>query len=121
MKNIILVIGIAVFLLCGWIFFEYKQVAGEAEAQVEKDITWLRLGFNELDQVASESLINKKHLETQLMQQSVNDENLFIRHYRSLFIQDGKRSCLETLVSYENRQSNVETQRWLNDEVSCTQ
>jgi hypothetical protein len=120
MKNILTGLVALVFLFCGWLLYEYKQIAGEAEAQVEKDVTWLSLSFEGVDALAGESLLNKKYLETRLIQQSVNHEQKFIRHYRSLFIHEGKKSCLETTISYLDRHPNIEQQSWLGVNSTCT-
>jgi antitoxin component YwqK of YwqJK toxin-antitoxin module len=121
MKNIFTGITVLVFLFCGWLFYEYKQIAGEAEVQVEKDVLWLSLAFEDMDAVVGENLLDRKYLETQLMQQSINSENKFIRHYRSLFIQEGKKSCLETQVSYFNHNPEIEMQTWLSSGSICTE
>jgi hypothetical protein len=119
MKNVkIAVIGLVV-LGIGWLFYEYKKIAGEAEDRVAKDVRWLMTGFEGQDQIESLSLQNKTHLETQLMVQGVNEHNRFVRAYHSLFIESGTRSCLLSEVIYHNREPSLQQQRWLESDESC--
>jgi hypothetical protein len=120
-KNILLGLIVLVFIFCGWLLYEYKQVAAEAEAQIIEDVLWLELSFDGVDTLAGVSMNNIKHLETKLIHQSIDGNNKFLRHYRSLFIRDGKKSCLETEVSYLNRNPNIEQQIWLNNGSACTE
>lgn len=120
-KNILLGLIVLVFIFCGWLLYEYKQVAAEAEAQIIEDVLWLELSFDGVDTLAGVSMNNKKHLETKLIHQSIDGHNKFLRYYRSLFIRDGNKSCLETEVSYLNRNPNIEQQIWLKNGSACTE
>lgn len=116
----ILIYGFAlVFILCAWLFYEYKQVAGFAEEQVESDILWLRLSFETSAKNGQADFVNRKHLETHLVQQSVDEHNRFLRHYGSLFIQEGEKQCLMTQVSYLNFNPSIEKQQWVDLESGC--
>lgn len=120
-KNILLGLIVLVFIFCGWLLYEYKQVAAEAEAQIIEDVLWLELSFDGVDTLAGVLMNNKKHLETKLIHQSIDGNNKFLRHYRSLFIREGNKSCLETEVSYLNRNPNIEQQIWLKNGSTCTE
>lgn len=119
MKNVKIAVIVLAVLGIGWLFYEYKQIAGEAEVRVAKDIRWLMDGFDEQEQVESLSLQNKTHLETQLVVQGVNEHNRFVRGYHSLFIHSGDRTCLLTEVVYENREPAIQKQHWLGPDDNC--
>jgi hypothetical protein len=119
MKNFFIVVASIFFIGCGWLFFEYLNIASSAEQQVVEDIQWLHQGFNDPTKFLKPKHFNKKLLETKLIQQSVDFENRFIRHYRSLFVKDGNRSCLESLVRYEAYQPIIEKETWLAEVERC--
>lgn len=109
-----------VVVLLLWLLYEYKQVANLAEERVANDIRWLQQGFEESDAFLAPEHENKTHLETKLMHQSVTENNRFQRHYRSLFILEGKKSCLESVLSYLNLSPVLERQDWMVSTENCT-
>jgi hypothetical protein len=119
MKKVFVVIAVIFFLGCSWLFYEYLEIAGAAEKQVEYDIKWLGSSFDISPLFLEEEHINKKHLGTQLIQQRLDNKNRFIRHYRSLFIKSGKKSCLESLIRYKNYQPVLQQQDWLLKGKAC--
>jgi hypothetical protein len=119
MKKIFITVAIIFFVGCGWLFYQYLHIASSAEKQVEEDILWLRHNFNTSAAFSQQTHADKKHLETQLIQQSLDLENRFIRHYHSLFIKDGNKSCLESLVRYQDYQPILEKEVWLAQGKLC--
>jgi hypothetical protein len=119
MKKISITVAIIFFVGCGWLFYQYLHIASSAEQQVAEDILWLRDNFNTSTAFSLPAHADKKHLETQLIQQSLDLENRFIRHYHSLFIKDGNRSCLESFVRYQNYQPILKKQVWLAEGKLC--
>ena len=119
MKKILTSILVLLLVVIGWLFYEYKQIAGEAEARVEKDIRWLMTKFENKDYSENLNLENQRHLETQLVIQGVNEMNKFVRGYHTLFIENGDRSCLLSEVTYENHEPSVQDQRWLQTAEGC--
>ena len=110
--------AVVVFLLA-WLLYEYKQVASFAEQRVENDIAWLEKYFEDSTVLALSEHKNKKYLETKLMHQSVTDEQRFQRHYRSVFLLAGKKSCLESVLSYLNLLPVLEKQFWKESDEMC--
>jgi hypothetical protein len=119
MKKILITIATIFFVGCGWLFYQYLDIASSAEKQVAEDILWLRDNFSTSAAFSQQQHVDKKHLETQIIQQSLDLENRFIRHYHSLFIKDGNKSCLESLVRYKNYQPILEKQVWLAQGKLC--
>jgi len=119
MKKIITPIIVLALIAIAWLFYEYKKIAGEAEARVEKDVRWLMTKFEQEDYDQQLNLAAKTHLETQLVVQGVNENNQFVRGYHSLFIENGERSCLLSEVVYEFREPKLLDQRWLALEDNC--
>jgi hypothetical protein len=119
MKKVFVVIAVLFFLGCSWLFYEYLDIAGAAEKQVEYDIKWLGSSFDISPLLLEEEHVNKTHLQTQLTRQRLDNESRFIRHYRSLFFKEGEKSCLESLVRYKNYQPVLHQQAWLPKGKPC--
>lgn len=119
MKKLRTIIAVLALIGVAWLFYEYKQIAGEAEARVEKDIRWLITAFEQGEFNAQLQLSEQTHLETQLVVQGVNENNRFVRGYHSLFIKSGERSCLLSEVFYENHEPSIQDQRWLKTAEGC--
>lgn len=119
MKKLLTIIAALALVGVAWLFYEYKQIAGEAEARVEKDIRWLMTKFEQGDYDQQLRLASKTHLETQLMIQGIDENNRFVRGYHSLFIENGEHSCLLSEVVYEFREPSLHDQRWLKTKEGC--
>lgn len=119
MKRALLFLGAAILVFLVWTFIQYKQIAKEAEARVEQDVRWLMTRFEQGNVDDNLQLERKTHLQTQLVVQGVDEMNRFVRGYHSLFIEDGKRTCLLSEVGYEQRQPVLMGQRWLKTEEGC--
>lgn len=115
-----MILALLVFMLCAWVFYQYVSIANEAERQVEKDIAWIVLGFHDASVLGEQVMSKKKHLETKLFQQSIDSNHRFLRHYYSLFIEKGDKTCLQTVVSYRNQQPQIDKQNWLADTELCS-
>lgn len=123
-KKVIILLIVMVFIFAGWAFFEYKKVASEAEAQILKDSQYLAVQLNEQKLKAQgpfeEAEFKELELvESQLMLQSVNEAQQFVRHYHSLFIHQGHTRCLLSQIVYPQRQATVKSQRWLAEGADC--
>lgn len=124
LKKIITLLIAGVFIFAIWAFSEYKKVAGEAEAQILADTQFLKSKLNEQKLNAQgpfkEDLFKELELvESQLMLQSVNDAQQFVRHYHSLFIYQGHTRCLLSKLIYPQRQSTLLSQQWLAEDMDC--
>jgi hypothetical protein len=119
MRIFFIAMGTVFFIGCGWLFYQYLNIASSAEKQVLADIQWLQQSFKVSATFTQPQHLNKIHLETQLIQQSLDLENRFIRHYRSLFVKEGNRSCLESLLWYKNYQPEIEKEIWLAEGKVC--
>ncbi len=123
-KKIIILLISAVFIFAAWAFIEYKKVAGEAEAQILVDTEYLKVQLSEQKSNAqgpfSEDIFKEmKLVESQLMLQSVNEAQQFVRQYHSLFIHQGHTRCLLSKLIYPQRQSTLLSQQWLAEGVDC--
>ena len=104
----------------GYVFYQYQIIASEADEQVEKDIAILEKTFRERSSDALTGDHEKeKYIQTALMFQSVNDQQQFVRHYHSLFIENGVRNCLKSQIVYLQKQATILEQTWLQDSEAC--
>ena len=122
-KFFTLIISI-IFILAIWAFIEYKQVASEAEAQINLDIAALKQQFNEQRKSGEGAFEEAQYenfewVDSRLMQQSINENQQFVRHYRSLFIHQAHTRCLLSQVIYPQRQVTILSQRWLAEGMDC--
>ena len=103
-----------------YVFYQYQIIASEADEQVEKDIVFLEKTFRERSSQALTGEHEKeKYIQTALIFQSVNDEQQFVRHYHSLFIENGVRNCLHSQIVYLQKQASLHKQAWLQDTQAC--
>jgi len=123
-KKIIVLLILAVFIFAAWAFIEYKKVAGEAEAQILVDTQYLKEQLKEQKSKSQgpfreDTFKELELVESQLMLQSVNEAQQFVRQYHSLFIYQGHTRCLLSKLIYPQRQSALLSQRWLAEGVDC--
>jgi len=112
---LILVLGFAVYT-----FIKYQEIAESAEKQVEDDIAFLESSFRNRTSLAlSGEHQAEKYVQTALVLQSVNEEQQFVRHYHSLFIENGVRNCLASKIIYLQKQPTLLEQTWLSDGDIC--
>lgn len=124
MKKILPMIGILVFATFVYVAYQYHQNASAALEQIEKDKHWLRFKLPEqqtekVGPFSSMEHQDKKWVQTELVQQGVNDQRMFMRIYNSLYILNTQRSCLRTAVIYPDREVTIEDQRWLASNEEC--
>lgn len=120
MKKALTILVILIIGAAGYVLYQYQKVAAEAEAQVEKDIAWLEQGFrNQSSDALQLEHKDDKYVQTQLVMQSVNEAQKFVRHYHSLFIKNGQRSCLLSQVTYFQMQPEMFKQIWLESAENC--
>ena len=124
MKKLLPIIGLIVVAVFVYVAFKYQQNASGALEQIAQDKHWLRAKLPE-QQITQTGPFKdaqdheKKWVQTELVQQGVNDQRMFVRVYNSLFILNGKRSCLRTALIYPNREATIEDQRWLDEGEMC--
>lgn len=108
-----LIVGLA------YLFYQYKQVAMQAEQQVEKDIRLIEQGFRDGSShwLQTEQHSGKRILKTQLVMQTIDEKNRFIRQYHSELVKEGERSCLQTRVIYPNKQAEILTQTFVQTQM----
>ncbi len=124
MKKLLPVIAAILFVVFAYVAYQYQQNASAALEQIQQDKHWLRetLPQQQADKrgpFTEPAHHEKKWVQTELVQQGVNDNRMFVRIYNSLFILNGQRSCLRTALVYPQRQITIDDQRWLNDGESC--
>jgi len=120
MNKLVIAIVICIIVAVGYVFMQYQEIAADAEAQVEKDIAMLEDSFrNQSSAALSGDHKNEKYIQTQLVLQSVNEKNQFIRHYNSLFIENGVRQCLQSQIFYLHKQAKILQQDWLENDDNC--
>ncbi|MFT5594692.1 MAG: hypothetical protein ACI8SR_003084 [Oceanicoccus sp.] len=114
--------AIVIIIVCGvgYVFYQYQQIAAEADEQVEKDIVFLESTFRDRssDALAGDH-VNEKYIQTALVLQRVNDKQQFVRHYNSLFIENGVRNCMQSTIMYLQKQATLLEQIWLSEEKGC--
>jgi len=108
-----LVAGIA------YLFYQYQTISQQAEKQVAEDIRLIEQPFKNGSShwLQSEAHKEKALLKTQLITQSVDDKNRFIRHYHSKFIRAGEHSCFKTQVAYPQREAQIIEQSFVDTET----
>lgn len=104
-------------LAVAWLFYEYQKTAGAADAQVEKDLHELRMAYDQQLQKNEGVFTDVLHhgkvfLDRKLVNQSINEQRQYVRHYNGLYLREGIKSCLETQVIYINRESKVLSEKW---------
>jgi len=124
MKKILPIIGVLVAAVFIYLAYQYHQNASAALEQIEQDKHWLRYKLPEqqtekVGPFASLEHQEKKWVQTELVQQGVNDQRMFMRIYNSLYILNAQRSCLRTAVVYPHREITIEDQRWLENGEEC--
>ena len=120
MNKLVVAIVICFVVAVGYVFVQYQEIAADAEAQVEKDIVLLEASFrNQTSTALTGEHENEKYIQTQLVLQSVNEKNQFIRHYNSLFIENGERQCLQSQIIYLHKQAQILQQSWLDSDKNC--
>lgn len=123
-KKILSLVLLGILVFSVWAFVQYKQVAEEAEAQILIDVEILKKQLEEkkLNRQApfnDEYHESLKLVESRLTIQSVNEQQQFVRHYRSLFIHQGHTRCLLSKMIYPQRQGTVLSQQWLPEGTDC--
>jgi TorA maturation chaperone TorD len=120
MNKIVTALVVCLLVAMGYVFYQYQEIASQADAQVEKDIQFLEASFRDR---SSESLSGvheqEKYVQSALVLQSVNEAQQFVRHYHSLFIENGARNCLLTKIIYLQKQTTLYEQVWLEDGQMC--
>lgn len=120
MKKILTGLVMLMVVVLAYVLYQYQNIAAEAEAQVERDIVWLEQGFrNQSSDALQLEHKDDKYVQTQLVMQSVNEAQKFVRHYHSLFIKNGQRSCLLSQVTYFQMQPEIFKQTWLESAENC--
>lgn len=124
MKKLLPIIGLLAICVFAYVTYQYQQNAGAALEQIAQDKHWLRSKLPEQQNqqegpFADLAHHEKKWVQTELVQQGVNDQRMFMRIYNSLFILNGQRSCLRTALIYPNREATIEDQRWLDGGEIC--
>ncbi len=120
MKKALTFLVVLIIGAVGYVLYQYQNIAAEAEAQVERDIVWLEQSFrNQSSDALQLDHKDDKYVQTQLVMQSVNEEQKFVRHYHSLFIKNGQRSCLLSQVTYFQMQPEMFKQTWLESAENC--
>lgn len=120
MKKIVTFLVLLALVGLVYVFYQYQQIAAEADIQVEADIQLLEKSFREQTSEALTGLHEgEKYVQTQLTSQHINDEQKFVRVYHSLFIQNGVRNCLQSHLTYQQKQPNIKQQIWLEIGESC--
>ena len=116
-KKIFTAIIIMMLLGVAWLFYEYQKTAGAADEQVEKDLHELRMGYDEQLENKSGVFVDPAHhgkvfLDRKLVNQSINEQRQYVRHYNSLYLREGVKSCLETQMIYPNRKAVILSEKW---------
>jgi len=120
MKKVLLGLFFLVLMALGYVFYQYQQIASEADAQVKADIKLLEKTFRESTSAALvDSHEADKYVQTQLAYQHINQAQQYVRVYHSLFIQNGVRSCLASHIVYLQKQPNIQQQIWLESAENC--
>lgn len=120
MKKWLLAILLLVISGLGYVFYQYQQIAAEADEQVEADIKLLEQEFRAQTSEALTGLHEQdNYVQTQLAFQHINAEQLYVRVYQSLFIKNGKRSCLQSHIVYQQKQPKIHQQIWLEESKNC--
>jgi hypothetical protein len=120
MNKIVTVILVGLLFAVGYVFFQYQEIASQADEQVEKDIAFLEAAFRDRSSAAlSGEHEQEKYIQTALVLQSVNEAQQFVRHYHSLFIENGVRNCLLSKIIYLQKQTTLHEQVWLDDGKIC--
>lgn len=124
LKKLFITFVIALFLGAGWVFNEYRKATGEANAQVEKDLHDLRIAYDLQQETKTGIFANaenfqKSFLDRQLVNQTINEQQQFVRHYHGLYILEGKKSCLKTQVIYLNRRMEIFKETWVDGDFGC--
>lgn len=120
MNKLVTALVVMLVVGMGYVFYQYQIIASEADEQVEKDIAFLEETFRErTSQALSGDHEKEKYIQTALIFQSVNDEQQFVRHYHSLFIENGVRNCLQSQIVYLQKQATLHKQAWLQDTEVC--
>ena len=123
-KKLLWLTVLLVFIGAVWAFVQYREVAAEAEAQIQVDTDLLKQDI-ELKRQArqgpfKEVFYEKLELvESRLIVQSINENRQLVRHYHSLFIYQGHTRCLLSKMYYPQRQGTVLSQRWLPEGTDC--
>ncbi|GAA6135426.1 hypothetical protein NBRC116188_22160 [Oceaniserpentilla sp. 4NH20-0058] len=120
MKKIVAFLMLLALVGLAYIFYQYQQIAAEADIQVEADIQLLEKSYRDQTSKALTGLHEgEKYVQTQLASQHINDEQKFVRVYHSLFIKNGVRNCLQSHLTYQQKQPNVQKQIWLKPDQYC--
>lgn len=124
LKKLFIAFIIVLFVGAGWIFNEYRKAASEANAQVEKDLHDLRIAYDlqhetKTGKFAQAEDFQKSFLDRQLVNQTINEQQQFVRHYHGLYIREGKKSCLKTQVIYLNRKMEITKEAWVDGNLGC--
>lgn len=123
-KKLFTAIIIMMLLGVAWLFYEYQQTASVADEQVEKDLHELRMGYDLQLENKSGVFTNVAHhgkifLDRKLVNQSINEQRQYVRHYNSLYLREGIKSCLETQMIYPNRQAVILSEEWKQFTKKC--
>ena len=120
MNKLVTALIVMLVVAMAYVFYQYQTIATEEDEQVEKDIVFLEKTFRERSSQALTGEHEKeKYIQTALIFQSVNDEQQFVRHYHSLFIENGVRNCLHSQIVYLQKQASLHKQAWLQDTEAC--
>lgn len=118
--------AVIIFMLLGvaWLFYQYQQTAGAADEQVEKDLHELRMSYDKQLEKNEGVFIDVAHqgkvfLGRELVNQSINKQRQYVRHYHSLYLREGVKSCLETQMIYPNRQAEILSEKWTQFTKNC--
>jgi hypothetical protein len=121
-----LFIGLIVIGLLGvaWLFYQYQKTAGAADEQVEKDLHELRMVYDEKLENKSGVFLDVEHhgkifLDRKLVNQSINEQRKYVRHYHGLYLREGLKSCLKTQVVYPNRKAVILSEKWTRLTKNC--
>lgn len=108
-KNIIYLLIACLVAGIAYLFYQYQTISQQAEKQVAEDIRLIEQPFRNGSShwLKTETHKNKTLLKTQLVTQSVDEQNRFIRHYHSKFIRAGEHSCLKTQIAYPQREAEI--------------
>ncbi|EAT12929.1 hypothetical protein HF888_01245 [Bermanella marisrubri] len=118
-KRIIYLLVVCLVAGIAYLFYQYQTISQQAEQQVTTDIKLIEQPFRNGSShwLQTEAHKNKTLLKTQLITQSVDDQNRFIRHYHSKFIRAGEHSCLKTQIVYPQREAEVLEQSFVDTEA----
>lgn len=124
LKKLFFVCIVIGLLGVAWLFYQYQQTAGAADEQVEKDLHELRMNYDKQLENSDGVFIDVEHqgkvfLGRNLVNQSINEQRQYVRHYNGLYLREGVKSCLETQMIYPNRTADILSETWLNSAVNC--